>query len=1604
VVGPAAATLQSADVDGQNGQTNSIAVSGDVETIGVEPTTVSDTTNSTANNTQPTLSADGTNNSTSPAGIAPGSSGPAPMIDTTESTSDPMELDASATSQLEYQSQVFTVSDLVYFSYRDNTSFIGPSGNFTLDKREKNSLQLSSGVYKTSASDQYSVLVGDPVTTTVVGYYAVDENGYGLTTDTQTWIPSEFDSGSERFIVHGYYDNSTVTILNEDTNSTIWSGMLNASEHKTLSQESLPHQTHVSVKSSKPVSTLTYFDQGYYVPAKNRQFSGETFHTFAGNLGGWTNDLVVNGYAENTRVDITNTETGELIWSGVLNGSEAHNEAITEPTYITVESNKTTTVSVKPWKSWDSRYNQGLYVPSRSGSMIGDEFVEVTNRNDYLYTFAYQNDTEVSIVNEAGDVVSNYVLDKGEYVETTPGEGVWSVYSSKDISVESGYGEASAEFAPVEFGGSEKARVQGTVVSPEDPVNNATVYLLDTKDLYQIYTRGAEQINQTAVAVTKTAANGTYELSGLPPGQYAGVAVKPNGNTLQTSSVQLISVGKGETTRVSYQIEAYLTGIREELRGLETASTVALNENTDAAADVYLAGYNEFRAESAVDRATPDLFGVMMFFADAAITAASPQKAVREGIKEAAGSYAQDQVVKTAIHQSRDMAVNRFRVSAQQRAELQDDSQALRQEQWLLQFNYTANQSQVIGQGYENSTPYEEALANFEETRREGVATTEGVTREDVPEEFSRGAVVDVLQLQQRWLRGNGPVDGLTITPTGEVYRFHRTQAHQEDYYTAQLQRNRAKTGEKVSSVTATAGDAVAIFGPTPTTKVIGAGVSIVGTLGEVAFHTQKVLAEYKMSIEWANTQVHWANDADTLAQIYQENVEYVEQELEEPRTPLANGDITTPQLSGGVTIQGNQYIIANRPNYPVYWPYPAIQWQAVGNGSVTVKNTGQLNDAKARVLVVDQFDGEVSQIPSVTPGPSESPFELSESETEDAKYRYFADFHPTKPFELHQQTAYLWMEGKFTDTETTTYYVVPSIDVIRSIDILETESDTTRSLNGSTLMKSDQFRYTSTATESTSMSTGNWSKLISNATTLIDSTVSPNNDTVTTTFTVPENTSTVTFRAVGEPDTDLNLHVTDESNRHVGYDPVTGKNETQIPNSTYTPSVGGGEKATITPQSSETYTLRITGAAFQTNESSSATLIAETTPKRPPVLGVIPGEVGVVSATGQAESTNMTLAEVGEQRGVSGITVQNSTFTTRAGDRLPDNVSVQFQQTVSDLDAGEQREVPITVDASELGRINQNETRYYATMTVDTATVGSVTANASILLLDTPVENVTLSSASKNVTGAHLTPTSRLPSITADNDTRTVRANYDVILSGQGEATFHFTNISNSSGIKGYSKTTEGWTRVNTSSYENGTFITVSANATEIALTEPSPDVAYNLSTTNQEYLAAEAVTTVNTTTPIVFDQLSPGVRVDNVTVTAPGDAAVSVKQQSGVRWVVESTFASSTYNEATGVYEEINLTVAVESQEDFTVKIPVTVYKRGDVNGDGEVTLHDAVSVGKSWSNSTSGEYVWSTDIDHNSEVDMADFRVVINNYNSVSPASRVSGASTNEQRGDS
>lgn len=381
---------------------------------------------------------------------------------------------------------VYAIDQVKLFSYSDDTSVqIYDSSNQLvwndgLADGSHASIPVSRGVYRIEASKRLAVLTGDPESS-VVGYYAADAMGRGASHRLMTYVPpSEFSE--ERVIVFAYQEGTTVRVTDLDTGTDIWTGELGRGGHQELFGLS---NRHIEVTGTRPVSVLTYFDQGYAVPAEDGRWSGTSFFTYASNLGGWTNDVNIASFQDATTVTVTDSSTQQIVWSGTIDAGGAKSLPIDSATYLRITSNKPVTVNVAPFESWlYADYHHGRYVADAAGSRVGQDFVVTKADGGEFYLLGHQNGAEVTVSDSSGQEVETYTLHRGQAQAVSTAPGAWRVTSDKAISIWSGWGSWSAEFAPV-FGAS---RLVGTV--------NVAVAFVETADVDHDPAHDADYYNE----------------------------------------------------------------------------------------------------------------------------------------------------------------------------------------------------------------------------------------------------------------------------------------------------------------------------------------------------------------------------------------------------------------------------------------------------------------------------------------------------------------------------------------------------------------------------------------------------------------------------------------------------------------------------------------------------------------------------------------------------------------------------------------------------------------------------------------------------------------------------------------------------------------------------------------------------------------------------------------------------------------------------------------------------------------------------------------------------------------------------------------------------
>ncbi|MCD6376774.1 MAG: T9SS type A sorting domain-containing protein [Caldisericaceae bacterium] len=360
-----------------------------------------------------------------------------------------------AVSQQDFQYTLagYSFGDVVVFSYFDNSKFVAYDNAGTavdsvvLNRDEFYTFSLTPGAFHIDCNNSFTALTGDPITRSVMGYFAVDESGSPLSTHMNTFMP-KYEWGGERFVVFAYEDGTEVQVKNLTDTTTAAATLLNRGEHLELTNVT---NTFLGVRASKPISALSYADQGYYIPSDNGTFAGTTFFGFSGYIGSWANGVIVTAYHDETIFIIYNSQTGDTLLTDTLNYGETGSISVSEDLYWEVQSNKKVTVCNTPYASWSGSYYYMTRQMDYDGKGIGTHFLAPCIPGDFVVN-SYENNNQIQIVNLSNLDTVNVTLQKGENYSFYSYKAVYQVISTENISIFTSYGGSfGADFAPLNY-------------------------------------------------------------------------------------------------------------------------------------------------------------------------------------------------------------------------------------------------------------------------------------------------------------------------------------------------------------------------------------------------------------------------------------------------------------------------------------------------------------------------------------------------------------------------------------------------------------------------------------------------------------------------------------------------------------------------------------------------------------------------------------------------------------------------------------------------------------------------------------------------------------------------------------------------------------------------------------------------------------------------------------------------------------------------------------------------------------------------------------------------------------------------------------------------
>ena len=370
-------------------------------------------------------------------------------------------------ASMTYSATFYTFNDIAVFSYFDSTAVAISSMTGTtiadtlLNADEFDTLSPGNGFYRISGNKPFAALTGDAITSFASGYFAVDESGSGVGTKLNTWMMMGPSDSDPHFILFSYGGQTDFALKDLSTGNLLYMGSIDTTGYFDFPNVSQIEGKAIQVTSDKPVSALSYTDQGYYVPSENGSFAGNLFYGFSGFVPPNENSITITSYSDNNAILVTNLSTGDTILVDTLNHWQVKTYGIYQDTFWKASSSGPATVADIPFAGWGLGSDKYYYLDQcadSTGRNIGNSFILPTIAGD-MEIFSYADDNEVRVI-QLGDTsypyqspvqVKDTVLQNGGVlVLTTPsGNNVYRVQSNNGVSVVQSFGGSGAAFVPI---------------------------------------------------------------------------------------------------------------------------------------------------------------------------------------------------------------------------------------------------------------------------------------------------------------------------------------------------------------------------------------------------------------------------------------------------------------------------------------------------------------------------------------------------------------------------------------------------------------------------------------------------------------------------------------------------------------------------------------------------------------------------------------------------------------------------------------------------------------------------------------------------------------------------------------------------------------------------------------------------------------------------------------------------------------------------------------------------------------------------------------------------------------------------------------------------
>lgn len=296
---------------------------------------------------------------------------------------------------------------------------------------------LGAGWYRVTANKKIVVMAGDMVSGSgshTRSYYARDANGSAVGTELYTYLKDSSDTNTPKLVVFSHHASNAVTVWErgEFGWETLWTGTMANGGRQNVT---ITYDEFIKITSTYPVSALvagsTHYDDpgAHCVPATDTgTFYGKTFSTWI--PGG---EVYVYAFNDGTHADLrdryTLVPTPRASWDLDEGDVGSYPIPFNESFAIVVQANEPI-VMCRIYQ--DLAGENGMhYIPARSGTMIGTDFI--IDANDTIEVIAYLDGTSVEYTRLNGTVHS-YTLNAGQH-QALPPNTDGRVIAQKAVSI-----------------------------------------------------------------------------------------------------------------------------------------------------------------------------------------------------------------------------------------------------------------------------------------------------------------------------------------------------------------------------------------------------------------------------------------------------------------------------------------------------------------------------------------------------------------------------------------------------------------------------------------------------------------------------------------------------------------------------------------------------------------------------------------------------------------------------------------------------------------------------------------------------------------------------------------------------------------------------------------------------------------------------------------------------------------------------------------------------------------------------------------------------------------------------------------------------------------